>query len=415
MSEGRTMVALWWLVLALWTPLAMSGEADNAKDTANRSASVVPKANAAWVYDISNKPGEARRYDPGYFATALNNFNRSAERGHKIQLVYTYSGSLEMYCPGRKAELCRLDDLIAVYPLSSDKKLRGSDATHTVQAYASEVDGTLAEGRVMVVPVIDGVVSGDYEGSMKGFNELRPEMARAFADKVARKVCEDRNVAGVQFDIEPFNVSKKNGQYHFYRRIAENFAGEVPASLQHGPVKCKNEDFPQGRFFSVFASSNQLNPAGPAFANIREIITEFNNGYMIAPLYDLGSGPAGHALAVTEYQRRATRHAKQMAKWAAKGGVPFQLGIPAAATVHEHAYCRGGECRKAPGAATDMPTQDNYLEASLHAIEDSGARDVAEFRGVAVWGWTRGVTVHGLEFEPQVPPWNALKLLGTRL
>ncbi len=411
-EETRSWLRTSWLRVVV-LGLCLQPEILAAKSEGTTSA--VPRANAAWVYDISNKPGEARRYDPGYFATALNNFNRSAQTGHKIQLVYTYSGSLEMYCPGKNPKHCRLDDLISVYPLSSDRKLIGGSAANTVQAYAREVDPAAAGGRVLVVPVIDGVVSADYEGSMKGFNELPPEMAKAFADKVARKVCADPHVAGVQFDIEPFNVSRKNGQYHFYKRIAQNFAGTVPATMQHSPVECKDRNYPQGRFFSVFTSSNQLNPAGPALENIREIVTKFNNGYVIAPLYDLGSGGPGEALAVTEYQRRATRHAKQMAKWAAGSDIPFQLGVPAAATVHEHAYCRGGACRKAPGSANDMPTQDSYLEAALTAIDKSGAREVEQFRGVSVWAWTRGVTVHGLQFEPQIPPWNVLELLSTKL
>lgn len=400
---------------ALAAVTATLGAANASGSGASAGASPVPHANAAWVYDVSNKPNEGRRYDPGYFATALNNYNAKAENGRKIQLVYTYAGSLEMYCRGGNAHECQLDDLIAVYPLTADKKLIGSDNTDTVRAYASKVDAGLAGGRVMVVPVIDGVINGDYEGSLKGFNELPREMARAYADKVSRRVCSDPNVAGVQFDLEPFNVSKKNGQFYFYERIAENFAGSVAASLQHGAVKCKSEKFPNGRFFSVFSSSNQLNPAGPAAENIREILTKYKNGYMIAPLYDLGSGPAGHALSVTEYRKRATRHAKQMAEWASKLKVPFQLGVPAAATVHEHAYCRGVGCSKAPGAAADSPAQDAYLQAALKAIDESGARKKTQFKGVAVWAWTRGVTVHGLEFEPQIPPWNALDIMGSRL
>lgn len=383
---------------------------ENAADN-----SIVPEAHAAWVYDVTNRPGEPRRYDPGYFATGLNNYNRNAEDGHKIRLIYTYAGSLEMYCPDKNAKQCKLEDLIAIYPLNADKRLHGADGEATVRAYASKIDGPMAGGPVMVVPVIDGAITGKYEGSMKGFNELPRELARAFADKVSRKVCADPNVAGVQFDIEPFNVSQKNGQFYFYQRIAENFAGTVPATLREGAVNCKTDDFPKGRFFSVFASSNQLNPEGPAAENIREILTTFNNGYLIAPLYDLGSGPPGHALSVTEYQKRAERHAKQMAKWSAKSNVMFQLGVPASATVHEYAYCRGGGCSRAPGAAADVPTQDAYLRAALDAIDNSGARQSPYFKGVSVWGWTRGVTVHGLEFEPQVPPWNALSLLGKRL
>lgn len=375
--------------------------------------SPVPFSHAAWVYDISNREEGKRRYDPGYYATALNNYNRQAEKKHKIRLVYTYAGSMEMYCRGRDAAKCRLDDLIAVYPLKTDRRLIGSDGTDTVRAYASEVDASLAGGKVMVVPLIDGVESANYEGSMKGFNELPREMAYAYADKVSRKLCADDNVAGVQFDIEPFNVSSKNGQYYFYERIAENFSGTVAATLQQEPVKCKNDRYPQGRFFSVFGSSNQLNPAGPAAGNIAKILSAHRNGYYIAPLYDLGSGPAGQAHSVTEYQRIAARHAKQMAEWSSKLNVMYQLGIPAAATVHEYGFCRGVNCRRAPDDREQ--TQESYTQAAITAIDDSGARSSSLFRGVAVWGWTRGISVNDCEFEPQIPNWNALEIMKTQL
>ena len=377
------------------------------------SGSPVPFAHAAWVYDISNRVDGKRRYDPGYYATALNNYNRQAGSKHKIRLIYTYAGSMEMYCRGRNAKQCRLDDLMVVYPLKTDRKLIGADGADTVRAYASEVDASLAGGKVMVVPLIDGVVSADYEGSMKGFNELPREMAIAYADKVSRKFCADDNVAGVQFDIEPFNVSSKNGQYYFYKRIAENFSGTVEASLQQGPVECKNDRHPQGRFFSVFGSSNQLNPAGPAAGNIAEIFSDHNNGYYIAPLYDLGSGPAGQGHSVTEYQRIAARHAKQMAEWATKLNVMYQLGIPAAATVHEYGFCRGINCR--PASDDREKTQEAYTQAAIDAVNASGSRSNKLFRGMAVWGWTRGINVNECEFEPQIPSWNALNLMKRQL
>lgn len=378
-----------------------------------RGETPVPIAHAAWVYDISNRQDGKRRYDPGYYAMALNNYNRLASEKHKIRLVYTYAGSMEMYCRGRDPKKCRLDDLIAVYPLKTDQRLIGSDGTDTVLAYAREVDASLAGAKIMVVPLIDGVESADYEGSMKGFNELPREMAYAYADKVSRKLCSDENVAGVQFDIEPFNVSTKNGQYYFYERIAENFAGRVPPSLNEGPVECKNKRFPKGRFFSVFGSSNQLNPAGPASGNIAKILTMHHNGYYIAPLYDLGSGPAGQAHSVTEYQRIAARHAKQMAEWSSKLNVMYQLGIPAAATVHEYGFCRGVNCRRVPDDREQ--TQEAYTEAALAAVDASGARSSDLFRGLAIWAWTRGISVNDCEFEPQVPTWNAIEILKSRL
>lgn len=396
-------------LIVVTTIAAISGDVNS-----DSNSGVLKYGNAAWVYDITNKLGNTRRYDPGYFSAEINKYNQSSGKEHKINIVYTYAGSLEMYCPGKGGERCGIDHLMVGYPPGeADTRLQKTNTIETIEAYQNKIDPGLLNGKLWVVPVIDGVVNEKYSGSMRGFNQLNRTLAERYADKVARKLCSDPRVPGVQFDIEPFDVQSKSGQYHFYRRIAENFSGTVRATKDGPAVQCKNKDFPQGRFFSVFTSSNHLNPSYPGGKNISDIMNHRGNGYVIAALYDLGSGQPGQSLSVAEYSERAHRHASQMKEWSEQLQVPYRFGIPAAATVHEHEICRGARCQA--GGRTKARSQEGYVEASLEAIEDSGARSSSYFLGVAVWAWTRGIRYQDIEFEPRTPPSGVLKRLQNSL
>src|SRR5699024_500683 len=77
---------------------------------------------------------------------------------------------------------------------------------------------------VLLSPIIDGRT--DAGGYLTNFNGLSEELARGYADKVAAMICADQRIDGIQFDLEPFDVTTKNGQYYFYLQIAKNFAGQ---------------------------------------------------------------------------------------------------------------------------------------------------------------------------------------------
>jgi hypothetical protein len=359
--------------------------------------------HSAWVYDTHNVPGEPRTVSPGFFSAEIARYNRNADPGHKISTIYSYHGSMEMYCSKHDPKHCPPDKLIlslATETSAANHHQRSSVAHYRQTLGASD---KLPEG-VGSVAIIDGVVNGHYEGSLKGFNELSQEAANAFAEKVAAALCKDPNIEGVQFDLEPLDVRKKNGQYFFYKRIAALFAQD------NGP--CIDENHPQGRYFSVFAPVHSLKANSQSAKNLQAIFSAHQNGYLIAPIYDLDATPLGHSTSVKHYRKLAQRQLDMLNRWSKQAEVPFKIGIPAAASVHEYVDCKGPPCKK----KTPLPTsQLDYVQAVFTAMAETKIRDNPFFLGNAVWAWSRGISHGGASFHPQKPSDNMQDLLGRQL
>lgn len=352
--------------------------------------------NGAWVYDALYHDGKRDGRDPGSFAAALNQYNQQAQRGSAITRVFPYGGDLEMYCP-HKASSCTAEDLKVYF---------GKPGRRSVAAYARRLEPVQGKA-IRIAPVLDGSIRGGYSGSLKGFNELSPKMARNFADKVARRMCAEPNVDGVQFDLEPFDVSKKNGQYYFYRRIAADFAGSVGRE-GHDPFHCVDEAHPHGRYFSVFGAAHDLDPDKPSGHHVRAIMTEYHNGFFIAALYDLSARPGGTLTTPEAYAKKARKQASKARRDASRLGVPYQLAIPAAASAHEYAQCHGDPCRESDHAGQ---SQLDYLRASIQAIKASGADEDANYLGAVVWAWSHSIGHGGARFSPARPTQKELDYL----
>lgn len=357
-----------------------------------------PKANAAWVYDPQNGSGQHKSIKAGYFAHAMAQYNQHASADARIGELYVYGGDMEMYCPHHQAGQCRPKDFHVYYSRAAQhgKAPHSGKVTNvSVQAYERQLHRLAGLRGMILSPIIDGSLTG--HGALRGFNQLSPELARVFADKVAKQVCADTAVDGIQFDLEPFDVSKKNGQYYFYKRIAHDFA-----SRQTG---CVDKRHPRGRFFSIFTAANRIRPHSASARHVRQIMRVANNGYIIDALYDLQGTPAGHQASIADYRRLVRRETRHMRRWAADLGLKFQFGVPAAAATHEYGACRGHRCRPAanqPGRDAD-DTQLAYVKAAMQAINASGARDDKDYLGVALWAWSPDVDYGGMRFSPAEP------------
>ncbi|GAB3382292.1 hypothetical protein GCM10027567_29880 [Spongiibacter taiwanensis] len=366
-----------WLVAAL-LPLGLLCQSVSAAPTAQSQSFY---GHSAWVYDTLRAPGQPRSINRGHFIQDILRFNRGAEQAHQIRSLYVYHGSMEMYCPNNRPAACRAEHL----KLSLATPARGQPSS------ASHYRRGLAENNIASVAIIDGVTNGDYAGSLKGMDDLSPEMARRFADTVSDQLCADPNIDGVQFDLEPLNLNRRNGQYYFYQRIAERFAGEAG--------QCRSDSHPKGRYFSVFAPVHALNPESASAALLSEILGRHGNGYLIAPIYDLDSAPLGELTPPARYQTLAHRQIKSLNDWATQAGVPFKVGIPAAASVHEYVRCEGPPCkgRGAPGNQLD------YVRPLLAAMDQVWMRDNPLFMGNVIWAWSRGISHGGASFHPDRP------------
>ena len=313
---------------------------------------------------------------------------------------------MELYCPGQGTAYCPISKMILSEASGAGERKPGAPRSETLSRYHQDIDAS-EQHPTTVEAVIDGVVNAHYAGSLRGFNELSQSAAEAFADKITERVCSDPDIDGVQFDLEPFNVNKQNGQYFFYKRIANNFAAATDAGKD-----CANEDHPTGRYFSVFAAARHLQPGTPGAENLQDIMHTQGNAYMIAPLYDLAATPLGQQTGVANYRQQVQTQTAQLAQWANEAQVYYKFGVPAAASVHEFAGCNGKACRQ---VATESISQLDYLNAAIEAINNSGARGQLYYLGTAIWAWSQAIVHGGAQFSPASPPADVIHYLQQNL
>lgn len=349
-----------------------------------------PRVNGAWAYDPRDKQGSVQ---PGYFVDAINQYNLLADSRERIRMVHPYGGDMEMYCPNGDPSQCTPSDFHVYYPMNAQVTPPGQTkpvATNaSTLAYKQGLDSSLLSGSPVVAPTIDGVVTGG--GYLAGFNDLTKSLADAFADKVAQRLCSDPELDGVQFDLEHFSVSTKNGQYYFYKRIARDFASGQG-------FNCRNNRHPNGRFFSVFTTSIDIKPGTTSGSNVAAIMSTAQNAYIIDPLYDLLGQPSDYKTSLADYQTAAMNEAARMRQWADQLGIKYELAIPAAATHHEYQTCTGSNCQ-----GTSTATQLDYATAAIQAIDASGARSDPLSLGVTVWTWSTFIGDSNASFQPTSP------------
>lgn len=308
-------------------------------------------------------------------------------------MVHPYGGDMEMYCPNGDPSECTPSDFHIYYSMNAQVALPGHTkpvATNaSTLAYKQSLDTNLLSGAPVIAPTIDGVVTG--AGYLAGFNDLTKTLAETFADKVARRLCNDPELDGVEFDLEHFNVSTKNGQYYFYRQIARDFASG-------GNFNCQNSRHPQGRFFSIFATSADIKPSTTSGVNVAAIASTAHNAYILDPLYDLLDQSANYKTSLSDYQTAATNEAERTRKWADYWGINYQFAIPAAATHHEYQSCTGSDCQ-----GTSNATQLDYVRAAIQAIDASDAQNDPLFLGVTVWTWSTSIGGSSASFQPTSP------------
>jgi hypothetical protein len=359
-----------------------------------------PKANSAWAYDTGS---------PGTWVNAIRAYNEQATPSHGLNEIYSYATDLEMYCPHNDGSQCTANDLYAYYTPGGTGQAR-TDAYY--QAFDADTPGSL-----IISPIIDGRT--DTNGYMQGFNELSPQLAAGFADKVAGQVCADPHIDGIQFDIEPFNVTTENGQYYFYLQLAKDFAGKHLGDPADDPYACVDAAHPRGRFFSVFTFAASIQSGTESARNVQEVLNTYGNGYFLDSLYDLSSAPAGTLNGIAAYRAAARREATVTKMWADRLHIKYGYGIPASASAHEFSTCAAtpgaaDSCVPDATGATGYPMID-YARAAVNAIEGTGALHDPRYLGAAIWDFGDHVSWNGLNFGPVPAPADVLGYLATDL
>lgn len=382
------------------TNSALTAAAKTASAKAT-SLGVLPITDGAWAYD-----GAAS----GTWSPVVTSYNNFATAGHKLTQLFSYATDMEMYCPSNNPAQCTPADLQSYYTATSSGFASTLAYFSDLTLAPSIASGSTAE-KISLSPIIDGRT--DAGGYLIGFNQLSQSLAQTYADQVAAQVCADPRVDGIQFDLEPFDVTSKNGQYYFYMQIAKDFAGEHTGSTATDPYACVSAAHPQGRYFSVFTFAAAIQTGTASAANVVAFTSAYHNAYVIDSLYDLGTNPAGSLNDLPTYQTLATQQADNMKTWAHAQSIPYAFGIPGAASAHEYTTCTG-TCVAGANGTTGNPML-SYAKEAVAAINGSGATSDGFFLGTDIWDLGGSTTTGGATLSPDPVNADVLNYLATNL
>lgn len=361
-------------------------------------ANVIPYGNGTWAYDsvygakkTTNK--KLTEINPGLFADNIEKYNEKADPKHQMNEIFSYGGDLEMYCLGAGGSL----PITPCFPENLFLFAYYNPGNKSTQAYANKIKNA------KMVPIVDGrfdnTGADDLLSPMNKNTEMAKEIAEYFADQVAKKYCADDLVAGVQFDLEPFDYSIL-GQKSFYDEIAYDFAGKNFGDKKKDQFGCVDDLHPNGRFFSIFTFSDKVN------ADVAAMLNRYNNGYIIDSLYDLGPKQGGELNTPDEFRLYATQEVANMRAISASYNVKYQFAIPAAASAHEF--------ESKAGVPTNYK-QLQYVKNAIDVIDTSGARSDSNFIGIDIWSWNQKMFWHGNQYTPESPPADVLDYLKDHL
>lgn len=350
------------------------------------------KQHSAYLYDfIYDVDGKKIGHQPGLYANEILEYNAYAGESHSLNRLYSYGGDMEMYCHGSggsdKNTPCTLDKMHVFY---------GNGAKSTKSYFDTfNQSGVMVE----VMPVIDGVLNATGKNDyLSALNSVDEPTAKKYADKVAAVFCQDENVAGIQFDLEPFDADQ-SGLIYFFTQLAKDFAGQH-SDKSDDTFHCVNNRYPTGRVFSIFTVARKIN------AKTAAILNQYHNGYIVDPLYDLGEPVKNQAISPENYRRYALREINAMMQKANQYQVAFQFAIPVAATHHEF------ESRD--GIASGYQ-QIEYVRAAIEAMDTVNVRLSSFYKGIALWTFIERLDLHNPGYTPTKPSALMKTYLATAL
>jgi hypothetical protein len=310
------------------------------------SKAIPPRGNVGvWIYDHPQSCPEAQ------FADVIKAFNSEAQA--PINHVVLYGSDVELY-----------DGLKCCTPAGDTKKV-GRSMTDSMgrrlDQYAAVTD--------------DAVLTFIIDGRMDGTEDWSPDLSRLSAEEVlewsrwiAQWVCAYERIDGVQLDLEPIGTQYP---WDFNFRLLARELGQLFASRDYG---CVSPRRPDGVALSTFALATAVD------VELMQLLGP--NGYVVVSGYDLGEGGAGTPNPPEVYEANLRTNLQSIKATAAESGVPYMVGIPAAASTHEfETFLMNGILIRSGHS------QKEYVERALSALQDI-CHDDPNYLGPMLWTLT---------------------------
>jgi len=364
---------------------------------------VVPSCNTAhWAKDI-----EAFNMD-----TAISNAT--------ISTVYSYGGDVEFWP--------KKEDPTACWAPAKDGACNYTSFYDSNNQKAADAY-TKAEGVKQIVSLLDGRLDGwnqittynnndacEFGDFYPNLNNLTAPQIGKLAKQTAQLYCTDKNLGGIQVDLEPYNDVYKQSMETFLHAMTKEFDDT------DGANGCRDAIHPEGRTVSYFGFAHRMRD------NFGETVLG-KNGYFVFSGYDLF--PHDDAFAPTTPDEFAANLQREIVdiRRAIKGGNKFTMAVPIAASCHEYEHyvpMHGEGCGPAcQGYDTGVKMAD-YVQKMFDVITSDENIDLftlqegGQFLGLSFWTWTYDMTYPPMKwfnnlFLPATPSPDVLTILKKEL
>ena len=200
----------------------------------------------------------------------------------------------------------------------------------------------------------------------------------AFANATASWACNDDNINGFGWDVEPFN----NNQVSYFSALSKMIKA------------C-------GKKWGIFAFPNDFND---------EMWATFGqSGYVIDSSYDL-STPC-ECIEPSKYQSLLYQQLIGLKENAAKYSVDYQILLSGSGTTTIYTQYTGGNSCLGGGTVYNYTcpyTMEQWMQSAINAMNNASLKTDSRFIGVGVYDYTD--TNNG-GFQPALPPSLSLDLL----
>ncbi len=220
-------------------------------------------------------------------------------------------------------------------------------------------------------------------------------------------------VESVQFDIEqlPGSEVAVDFQSRFYQKVADVFRGEHDGytdELIHSPISCRNNAYPSGRSFTVFASYTAL-------ANgLSETLHNSSNSALILSGYDLL--PNDLPTSMEAVQSAATQQKRSQAllsryrtvltraiRSTQQASVRYYIGLPFAASLSEFTSL------EIPQGTLTGAAQHEFIQAALEVLGEQRLCSDPLYLGIVIWAFHDEDSI--LAQSPINPPAPTLEMI----
>ena len=308
-----------------------------------------------------------------------------------IEAVFVYAGDVEFYCRGSPTSVDGGGASPANLACDFDGPEPNAFVYYTDDARNASAVYKAAGKEVYIN--FDGRITPKVMSFVPDFSKLSAAAIAQFANATASLVCNDPNVDGMAWDVEPFN---KN-QVPFFAQLDAKIAA------------C-------GKRWGVFAFGEELGEEMWSTGLGK-------SGFLFDSTYDLdctanqlpphGCQPC-QCTPPSVYKTVLTEHLNEVMAYAKQYDKPYRLMVSGSGTTQLYEkLTTTTTCSGAGGGPvynlTCPYTLADWMNVAVEVFDAAGVRDDSHFEGLGVYGYT---TTNGGGFSPVVPPSATIKVLA---